>query len=82
MLEPLHPIQYSCVYWVDHLYHSDQTKINDALRDHGYVYRFIQEKFLYWLESLSLLHSMSDGVKAVYKLKALMVSYCESAYVY
>lgn len=82
MLEPLHPIQYSCVYWVDHLYHSDQTKINDALLDHGYVYRFIQEKFLYWLESLSLLNSMSDGVKAVYKLQALMVSCCESAYVY
>ncbi|KAI9903952.1 hypothetical protein N3K66_000481 [Trichothecium roseum] len=61
MLKPLRPIQYPYVYWVDHLCQSDLTNINSALQDHGGVYRFIQEKFLYWLEPLSLLYSMSDG---------------------
>ncbi|KAL6409849.1 NWD1 protein [Ilyonectria robusta] len=40
--------------------------------DDGNVYRFIQEKYLYWLECLSLLRSISEGVKAVHKLEALV----------
>ncbi|OBS17520.1 hypothetical protein FPOA_12012 [Fusarium poae] len=70
--DPLSPIRYSCVYWVDHLHDSDVAEVNDILRDNGNVHVFIQKKYLYWLECLGLLRSMSEGTKAVQKLEALV----------
>jgi archaellum biogenesis ATPase FlaH len=77
--DPLAPIRYSCVFWVNHLHDSDSTEVSKVLRDNGNVYGFIEEKYLYWLECLSLLRSMSEGVKAVHKLEALVVS-CSKRY--
>ncbi|KFA80387.1 hypothetical protein S40288_09853 [Stachybotrys chartarum IBT 40288] len=72
--DPLVSIRYSCVYWVDHLCNSDPTErmSNNELHDGGVVYDFIQKKYLYWLESLSLLRRMSEGVISVHKLEALI----------
>ncbi|KAK7571598.1 hypothetical protein V3481_018809 [Fusarium oxysporum f. sp. vasinfectum] len=73
--DPLASIRYSCVYWVDHLHDSNLTErisVNKVLQDNADVYGFIQRKYLYWLESLSLLRSMSEGVNAVRKLEALV----------
>ncbi|KAG8664174.1 uncharacterized protein FPOAC1_013881 [Fusarium poae] len=70
--DPLSPIRYSCVYWVDHLHDSDVAEVNDILRDNGNVHVFIQKKYLYWLECLGLLRSISEGTKAVHKLEALV----------
>ncbi|KAH7124530.1 hypothetical protein EDB81DRAFT_208226 [Dactylonectria macrodidyma] len=73
--DPLSPIRYSCVYWVDHLNNSNPTERmsdNKDLRDGGVVHRFIQKKYLHWLESLSLLRNMPEGVKVVHKLEALV----------
>ncbi|KAF9767892.1 hypothetical protein IL306_014878 [Fusarium sp. DS 682] len=73
--DPLSSIRYSCVYWVDHLHDSNFTErisVNKVLQDNAGVYGFIQKKYLYWLESLSLLRSMSEGVNAVHKLEALV----------
>ncbi|EXL40785.1 hypothetical protein FOCG_16729 [Fusarium oxysporum f. sp. radicis-lycopersici 26381] len=73
--DPLSSIRYSCVYWVDHLHDSNLTErisVNKVLQDNADVYGFIQRKYLYWLESLSLLRSMSEGVNAVRKLEALV----------
>ncbi|KAL6904131.1 hypothetical protein GGI43DRAFT_311637 [Trichoderma evansii] len=72
--DPLASIRYSCVFWVDHLDDSErQAKISDKdLEDAGIVHDFLQKKYLYWLESLSLLHSMSEGVREVQKLQALV----------
>ncbi|KAM6506996.1 hypothetical protein FALCPG4_018389 [Fusarium falciforme] len=72
--DPLSSIGYSCVYWVDHLISSNLTSNSKDLQDNGIVHEFIQKKYLYWLESLSLLRSMSEGVQAVHKLEALVVS--------
>ena len=33
---------------------------------------FIREKYLYWLEALSLCKSISEGILAIAKLKALV----------
>ncbi|SPN97662.1 uncharacterized protein DNG_01175 [Cephalotrichum gorgonifer] len=73
--DPLAPIRYSCISWVDHLSDSEPSTIirDKDLQDDGAVHDFIREKYLYWLESLSLLHSMSEGVIAVQKLEALVV---------
>lgn len=74
--DPLASIRYSCVFWVDHLDDSEpRAKVSDKdLQDAGIVYEFLRKKYLYWLESLSLLRSMSEGVMAVQKLEALVVS--------
>ncbi|KAJ4011096.1 hypothetical protein NW766_007729 [Fusarium irregulare] len=69
LLKPLDPIQYSCVYWVDHLHDAEPTRLNNHLDDGGDVYIFIQKKYLYWLESLGLLRNTGEGVKAMYKLE-------------
>ncbi|EXL39405.1 hypothetical protein FOCG_17986 [Fusarium oxysporum f. sp. radicis-lycopersici 26381] len=70
--DPLSSVRYSCVYWVSHLYDSNSTGDNKALQDGGDVHGFIQRKYLYWLECLSLLRSMSEGVNAVHKLETLV----------
>ncbi|KAK7403732.1 hypothetical protein QQX98_010504 [Neonectria punicea] len=70
--DPLASIRYSCVYWADHLSDSDLKARRRDLRDSGVIHNFFQKKYLYWLESLSLLRSMSEGVMAVQKLEALV----------
>lgn len=72
--DPLSSIRYSCVYWVDHLSDSEsETKIcGNDLQDSGIVHDFFKKKYLYWLESLSLLRSMSEGVMALHKLESLV----------
>lgn len=63
----LAPIQYSCVFWLYHL--------RDAIKDNiqnGEVcslgFEFLKKHFLYWLESLSLLHRLSDGMISIKEL--------------
>ncbi|KAF6515295.1 hypothetical protein HZS61_005201 [Fusarium oxysporum f. sp. conglutinans] len=72
--DPLASIRYSCVFWVDHFHDSEpQSRMSDKnLKDAGIVHDFLQKKYLNWLESLSLLRSMSEGVMAVQKLEALV----------
>ncbi|EWZ27762.1 hypothetical protein FOZG_18520 [Fusarium oxysporum Fo47] len=72
--DPLASVRYPCVYWVDHLNDSgSKAKMSDsALQDGGVVHDFIKKKYLHWLESLSLLRSMSEGVLAVLKLEVLV----------
>ncbi|KAF5639275.1 vegetatible incompatibility het-e-1 [Fusarium sp. NRRL 52700] len=71
VLEPLDPIRYSCVYWVDHLHDSVPTRLTNSLKNGGVIHVFIQKKYLYWLESLGLLGSTVEGLKAIYKLENL-----------
>lgn len=77
--DPLASIRYSCLYWVDHLEDAEPKAMMSErnLQNGGVVYNFLQKNYLYWLESLSLLHSISEGVMAVQKLEALAVSFYE-----
>ncbi|KAG7424474.1 Vegetative incompatibility protein HET-E-1 [Fusarium oxysporum f. sp. raphani] len=72
--DPLASIRYSCVFWVDHLHDSEpRARMSDKdLQDAGIVHDFLRKKYLYWLESLSLLRTMSEGVIAVQKLEILV----------
>ncbi|WPJ66240.1 hypothetical protein SMAC4_12890 [Sordaria macrospora] len=73
--DPLATVRYSCVYWVDHLcdlISSTNTNQNDLLQDNGIVYKFLKTKYLYWLEALSLLQAMSEGVIAIRQLESLL----------
>ncbi|KAH8731665.1 hypothetical protein GQ44DRAFT_585451, partial [Phaeosphaeriaceae sp. PMI808] len=67
-------IAYACEYWIDHLCDSNLTSsasYNDAMYDGGIVDMFLREKFVYWLEALSLCKSVSKGVVAIDKLWTL-----------
>ncbi|KAH6883570.1 NACHT domain-containing protein, partial [Thelonectria olida] len=73
--DPLTSTRYSCIYWVDHLCDSNpaqRKRHGEALQDGGAINTFLREKYLYWLEALSLLRSMSAGVMAMQKLEALV----------
>lgn len=70
--DPLAAVRYSCIYWVDHLHscsHSQNSK--EELQDNSPLDTFLREKYLYWLEALSLLRSMSNGMISMTKLEAL-----------
>ncbi|KJZ70605.1 hypothetical protein HIM_09993 [Hirsutella minnesotensis 3608] len=67
--DPLTPIGYSCVFWADHLFESGETfRCKGQLSDDGAVFRFLKEHLLYWLESLSLLGKVPEGVRLITKL--------------
>ncbi|KAN0085480.1 hypothetical protein V8E54_001947 [Elaphomyces granulatus] len=68
--DPLASIRYSCVFWVDHLCKADDKSLDrkKKLSDDGTIFAFLKEHFLHWLESLSLIHKLSDGVLSIKKL--------------
>ncbi|KIJ56221.1 hypothetical protein M422DRAFT_239428 [Sphaerobolus stellatus SS14] len=51
------PLAYACTGWGDHLFHSTNviTKVHTLL---GRIVTFLQTKFLYWLEVLSVLKNV------------------------
>ncbi|KAK4119882.1 hypothetical protein N657DRAFT_674577 [Parathielavia appendiculata] len=58
--DPLAAVRYSCVYWIDHL------------RDYGgSIDTFLREKYLHWLEALSLQKSLANGVASMLSLEGL-----------
>jgi hypothetical protein len=73
--DSLAAMQYSCIYWVDHL-HDASGGVHPGdricLQDGGLVDVFIREKYLYWLEALSLCKSMAEGVVSMEKLMNLV----------
>jgi len=78
-VKPLEPdllaaSRYSCIYWVDYLYNwnpSSSTENQVDLQDGSAIDNFLRERYLYWLEALSLCKSMSKGVVSMAKLEAL-----------
>lgn len=73
--DPLEASRYACSYWIDHLTDSHHNTSQDrtvALRHGGPVDTFLQQKYLYWLESLSLCKAMSKGVDSMAKLEMLV----------
>ncbi|KAL2887333.1 Vegetative incompatibility protein HET-E-1 [Ceratocystis lukuohia] len=67
--DPLAPIRYSCLFWVDHLCDSpadDVVSINKG------ILALFKEKYLQWLEVCSLLRSISSAGRALQKLTAYL----------
>jgi hypothetical protein len=56
-------LSYACLYWVYHLRHSGRH-----ITDEDEVYIFLHAHFLHWLESLSLLRRLSDGILSIREL--------------
>lgn len=74
--DPLSPICYSCIHWVDHLCEGSVSETGTGylshLDDDGVLDVFIREHLLHWLESLSLLRQVPGGVISITKLIALL----------
>lgn len=74
--DPLIPIKYSCVYWIDHFAQSifkTRTVSHDSYMSHGLLYAFLKDTFIYWLEALSLLGGISNGLVGMQRLEQLVV---------
>jgi hypothetical protein len=75
-LDPLAAVRYFCLYWVDHLLEYQNTEdIIKNLKDSGQVYSFLRQYFLYWLEALSLLRSVPEGIVIIKKLEDFQVRF-------
>lgn len=68
--DPLASIRYSCLFWADYLCFLDgeSPDCKKELIDSGIVFGFLKERFLRWLESLSLLGKLSDGARSIRRL--------------
>jgi hypothetical protein len=79
--DPLAAVRYSCLYWVNHLleYNVKKELMND-LKDSGSVHSFLRQSFLYWLEALSLMKCVSDGITVIRKLESLQVRFSAKSY--
>ncbi|KAF8542140.1 putative WD-repeat protein [Trichophaea hybrida] len=69
-----HDVQYACLYWVNHLQRSSVE-----LCDNDRVHIFLSAHFLHWLEALSLIGKISDGVLIVKALESTLLCNPESA---
>ena len=65
--DPLKRLRYSCVYFIDHLLAVDICFEEVGSCDEE-VRKFFEKHFLHWLETLSLMGSIGDGIRAVNKL--------------
>ena len=72
---PLAASRYQCIYWIDHLCDSrSQSGASGAGNAQvlAVVREFVEKKYLYWLEALSLCKSMAKGVTSITKLWSLV----------
>jgi hypothetical protein len=61
-------VQYACRYWVDHL----QRGEIGLCYDNGQVHKFLQQHFLHWIEALSLMGKISEGVLLITTLHSML----------
>ncbi|KAL2884623.1 Vegetative incompatibility protein HET-E-1 [Ceratocystis lukuohia] len=67
--DPLAAIRYSCIFWIGHL-HDSSAAFSNTQNDR--ISTFFEKKYLYWLEALSLLHSVYIGVKGMGRLETFL----------
>lgn len=72
-------VQYACQHWVGHLENaSAQQRIHVGFCDGGKIHVFFQEKFLYWVEAMSLIGKMPKAVLMMNKLVAMLKVSCSA----
>ncbi|KAJ5766476.1 uncharacterized protein N7511_004092 [Penicillium nucicola] len=71
--DPLAAIRYGVVHWVEHMDACYSSQIlNKDLQDGGSLDRFLQRNYLHWLEALSILESITEGIASILKLESLL----------
>ena len=61
-------VQYACCHWVNHLQRGEAALCND----NGKVHEFLQTHFLHWLEALSFIGKMSEGILMITALQSTL----------
>jgi hypothetical protein len=72
---PLAASRYQCIYWIDHLCDSRLQSGASSARNAqvlAVVREFVEKKYLYWLEALSLCKSIAKGVTSITRLWSLV----------
>ncbi|KAL9093973.1 MAG: hypothetical protein Q9165_003643 [Trypethelium subeluteriae] len=59
-------LQYACLYWVQHLQKSDRQ-----LRDNDNIHQFLNAHLLHWLEALSCMRKLSEGIRSIILLELI-----------
>src|SRR5271156_5918764 len=59
-------VQYACLYWIDHL-----QKSGAQLYDNDQVHQFLEVHLLHWLEALSWMRKISEGILAITSLESI-----------
>jgi hypothetical protein len=59
-------VQYACLYWIQHL-----QKSGAQLCDNDQVHQFLKEHLLHWLEALSWMREVSEGIHAITSLESI-----------
>jgi len=76
---PLATVEYAYIHWVDHI---DACKNSTTWRlsssNSNMVDKFLQRKYIHWLEALSILERLSDSIRAIKRLENLIVVYCQT----
>ena len=75
--DPLKQLRYSCIYFIDHLLATDRCLEEVRSCDEEELRIFFEKHYLYWLEALSLMDSMSDGIKVINKL-SIRIQVCST----
>ncbi|RDW57291.1 hypothetical protein BP5796_12741 [Coleophoma crateriformis] len=70
--DPLALVRYSCTFWVDHLRDCDSPQKQIILLNNEDVHKFLQKHFLHWLEALSLIRKISEGILAITSLEQIL----------
>ena len=65
---PAH-LRYACRYWVHHFQHSDPNATHE---DMNRILQFLKQNFLHWLEALSLIDEVSNGVLMIISLEEML----------
>ncbi|KAJ4126988.1 hypothetical protein NW768_008609 [Fusarium equiseti] len=73
--EGLGSISYQCLHWISHLTESEPSIVTPELKDGGLVDRFLRQRFLFWLEALGHLKSVSLGISEMLKLEHVLNSH-------
>ena len=72
--DPLAAIQYSCIYWVNHLEDWCASGNTDCayLEEGELIEEFFKQRFLHWVEAMSLLGRISEAITAMIQLDDLL----------
>ena len=72
--DPLAGVRYSCIYWARHLCDVGPGSSNRGLEseDLEMIDHFIRRFFLYWLEAVALLRSMSQSIISIRRLETFL----------
>jgi hypothetical protein len=68
-------LQYACLYWIQHL-----QKSGVQLHDNDQVHQFLQIHILHWLEALSWMRKISEGIIAINSLDFIALVRQRSAF--